>query len=132
MFKVLMFASLFVSSNVALGASAFDFECYRDGAVTEVCIVTPDDLKAEPAPRIKTPVFPVANQVMMVSRYELSGQALSLDNEFTLDDGVVIAGTPDRVEESISQNMRWIETFLKTGPSGQSDNIFVRPASKTK
>jgi hypothetical protein len=144
--SVLVVLSYVSNFSTAAAASTSDFECFKEGAGTEICMVIPDDAPmtvAKPAPPSKKTLLPVPQQAAMISKHELSGEALSLDNEFSFDTAFNQADTLDLVEENINQpalatslksqeSMRWIETFLKTGPSGQSDDIFVRPSAKAK
>lgn len=136
-------AAMLLSSSQAPAATS-DFECFKEGVGSEICIVIPDDAPAavRPPPAQKT-ISPAPKEISMLSRSELDGKALDLENEFAFDTALNEAETPDYIEESINQpalvsslksqeSVRWIETFLKTGPSSESGDIFVRPAAKPK
>ena len=142
---VILGIALLFGITAAEAKPSSDFECFADQPGDEICLVLPDDAVISLKPTVKPQkmVSPATPTVSMLSRRELSGEALSFENDDAFETAFNPAEKENLNEQSLNQpalltsirtqeSVRWIETFLKAGPSGGSDNIFVQPASKAK
>ncbi len=128
--------SVLVSLFVAPVAQAW--ECIADVPGEEICVMIPNDAPATsnlPLKKSESPA-PISG---LVSDYELKGDALSLDNEFTLITSVNPVVSGEQLEEGdlfastrSLELLRGVESFLKSGPSSGSPDIRVLPAGKKK
>ncbi len=118
-------------------SSAHTWECFADVPGEEICLMVPSDAPAS----VSIPVKKSDSKapVAMVSEYELKGEALTLENEFTriTSANPVIAGESledaDLYASTKSLDLlRNVETFMKSGPSSRSPDIRVMPAGKRK
>ena len=135
-FQAAVFAAVGLVASAAMALD--DFECFSDAPEGgQVCMVTPANAKATTQLKLRRE----GPTVSMLSERELSGEALEPVDIAGLDlDEVDDAAVPSRSvgmeAASISQSMktqeqlRWIETFLKTGPSAGSPDILVRTTAK--
>ena len=137
LFSVFLLALGFASS-AALARAQDDFECFTDAPDGgQVCVVTPPGAQASTQLKLRRE----GPTVSMLSERELSGEALEpvdisgleLDE---VDDVAISSRSVGMEAANISQTMktqeqlRWIETFLKTGPSASSSDILVRTTAK--
>ena len=118
-----------------------DFECFKNSGRSpsegEVCIVVPSDVPPASSLHLRSE----GPAVSMLSQRELSGAALEPVDISGLeldvnDEEISASGGMGMETASISQSvktqeqLRWIETFLKTGPSAGSPDIRVTPSVK--
>jgi hypothetical protein len=124
--------SLFVIAalGIALGTSvsfAATADCAGKGTEMETCLVVPEDygtnVKAAKAAPEKT--------ITMLSRAEISGEGVSLEQDFEIDVADELLADTEEVEDfadrggvvalqeaiDVQKRIRDLETFLKGGPA---------------
>lgn len=120
-------------SSAEAAPSPNDFECFADKPENEICLVIPPESPAAIPTASQLPTKAQAVPLMVSSR-EVSGSAAT--QPYFLGDASSSKYTPSYQQEAMSasyrslEDLRWIETFLKTGPSALSDDIRVQPASR--
>lgn len=125
--------SLMFVAGQAGAVSSNDFECFADQPSDEICVVSPSESPTT-LPTVSKSAPSVAKIPQMISTREVTGQAA--DQPYFLGDADSSEYTPSYRMEAMAasyrtlEDLRWIETFLKTGPSALSDDIRVQPASR--
>lgn len=118
---------LFAIGATASSANAFD--CEKPSAEEVLCLSVPPD-----APEKSLSVTPGSSTKPsgLVTSHDLSGAALSLENEFIADESMSPANAAElarndidteasRSGRRVNEQMRLLEVFLKSGPASRGD-----------